>query len=33
VRVAVLMRAMFITYLVLVVAGLAYFLTVGVLHH
>jgi len=27
------MRAMFITYLVLVVAGLAYFLTIGVLHH
>ena len=33
VRAAVLMRAMFITYLVLVVAGLAYFLTIGVLHH
>jgi len=27
------MRAMFITYLVLVVAGLAYFVTIGVLHH
>jgi len=27
------MRAMFITYLLLVVAGLAYFLTIGVLHH
>jgi hypothetical protein len=27
------MRAMFITYLVLVVAGLAYFITIGVLHH
>jgi hypothetical protein len=33
VRGAVLMRAMFITYLVLVVAGLAYFVTIGVLHH
>jgi hypothetical protein len=32
-RAAVLMRAMFITYLVLVVAGLAYFVTIGVLHH
>jgi len=27
------MRAMFITYLLLVVAGLAYFVTIGVLHH
>jgi hypothetical protein len=27
------MRAMFITYLVLVVAGLAYFLAIGLLHH
>jgi len=27
------MRVMFITYLVLVVAGLAYFVTIGVLHH
>jgi len=27
------MRAMFITYLALVVAGLAYFVTIGVLHH
>jgi hypothetical protein len=33
VRARVLMRAMFITYLVLVVAGLAYFITIGVLHH
>ena len=32
-RAAVLMRAMFITYLVLVVAGLAYFLAIGLLHH
>jgi hypothetical protein len=32
-RASVLMRAMFITYLVLVVAGLAYFLAVGLLHH
>jgi hypothetical protein len=29
----VLMRAMFVTYLVLVVAGLAYFVTIGLLHH
>jgi hypothetical protein len=28
-----LMRAMFITYLVLVVTGLAYFLAVGLLHN
>jgi len=27
------MRVMFITYLVLVVAGLAYFLAIGLLHH
>jgi len=27
------MRAMFITYIVLVVAGLAYFLAIGLLHH
>jgi len=27
------MRAMFVTYLVLVVAGLAYFITIGLLHH
>jgi len=27
------MRVMFITYLVLVVAGLAYFISVGLLHH
>jgi len=27
------MRAMFITYLVLVVAGLGYFLAIGLLHH
>jgi len=27
------MRAMFITYLVLVTAGLAYFVTIGLLHH
>jgi len=27
------MRAMFFTYLLLVVAGLAYFVTIGVLHH
>jgi hypothetical protein len=33
VRASVLMRAMFITYLVLVVAGLAYFLAVGLLHN
>jgi hypothetical protein len=33
VRAAVLMRVMFITYLVLIVAGLAYFVTIGVLHH
>jgi hypothetical protein len=33
VRAGVLMRAMFITYLVLVVAGLAYFLAIGLLHH
>jgi hypothetical protein len=32
-RAAVLMRAMFITYLFLVVAGLAYFITIGLLHH
>jgi hypothetical protein len=32
-RAAVLMRVMFITYLVLVVAGLAYFISVGLLHH
>jgi hypothetical protein len=29
----VLMRAMFILYLVLVVAGLAYFVTIGALHN
>jgi hypothetical protein len=33
VRAAVLMRVMFISYLVLIVAGLAYFVTIGVLHH
>jgi len=27
------MRTMFITYLVLVVAGLGYFVTIGLLHH
>jgi len=27
------MRAMFITYLLLVVAGLGYFVTIGLLHH
>jgi hypothetical protein len=32
-RASVLMRVMFITYLVLVVAGLAYFISVGLLHH
>jgi hypothetical protein len=32
-RARVLMRAMFITYLLLVVAGLAYFITIGLLHH
>jgi hypothetical protein len=32
-RACVLMRAMFITYLVLVVAGLTYFLAVGLLHN
>jgi hypothetical protein len=32
-RGAVLMRAMFITYLTLVIAGLAYFITIGVLQH
>jgi hypothetical protein len=29
----VLMRTMFITYLLLVVAGLGYFVTIGLLHH
>jgi hypothetical protein len=33
VRGPVLMRTMFITYLLLVVAGLGYFLTIGLLHH
>jgi hypothetical protein len=32
-RASVLMRAMFVTYLVLVIAGLAYFVTIGLLHH
>jgi hypothetical protein len=32
-RARVLMRAMFITYLALVVAGLAYFMAIGLLHH
>jgi hypothetical protein len=32
-RASVLMRVLFITYLVLVVAGLGYFLAVGLLHH
>jgi hypothetical protein len=32
-RARVLMRTMFVTYLVLVVAGLAYFVTIGLLHH
>jgi hypothetical protein len=32
-RAGVLMRAMFVTYLVVVVAGLAYFVTIGLLHH
>ena len=32
-RASVLMRAMFITYLLLVVAGLGYFITIGLLHH
>jgi hypothetical protein len=27
------MRVMFITYLVLVAAGLGYFITIGLLHH
>ena len=32
-RASVLMRVLFITYLVLVVAGLGYFLAIGLLHH
>ena len=32
-RASVLMRVLFITYLVLVVAGLGYFITFGLLHH
>jgi len=27
------MRAMFVVYLVMVTAGLAYFITIGLLHH
>jgi hypothetical protein len=33
VRASVLMRALFVTYLILIVAGLAYFVTIGLLHH
>jgi hypothetical protein len=33
VRAASLMRAMFVLYLVLVTAGLAYFVAIGLLHH
>jgi hypothetical protein len=32
-RASFLMRVLFITYLVLVVAGLGYFLAIGLLHH
>ena len=32
-RGCVVMRAMFVTYLVLIAVGLAYFITIGVLHN